>query len=81
MKKKLEIEVGAQVAFNNLDDAVWFDVLEVNGYVLTIREHGSDYAKQFMDKGLVKQVKAPEEPLREAPKGAKSPVPPSAVSP
>lgn len=56
MKKKKEIKVGSQVAFNNLPDAVWFDVLEINGLLLVIREHGTNYATQTMDKSLVVQV-------------------------
>lgn len=52
-----DIKVGAVVAFNTLPDATWFDVLEVNGFALTVREHGTDYAKQWVDRSLVKQVK------------------------
>jgi hypothetical protein len=52
------IEVGSVVAFNKLDDAAWFDVLAIDGMTLTLREHGTDYAKQFMDKSLVKQVRS-----------------------
>jgi hypothetical protein len=57
---KTEIKVGSQVAFNKLDDAVWFDVLEIEGMMMTIREHGTDYRKQYMDKSLVVQVKEGE---------------------
>ena len=57
MSKKQEIKVGSQVAFNKLDDAVWFDVLEIDGMLIVIREHGTEYAKQVMDKSLVVQVK------------------------
>lgn len=56
-KTKKEIKVGSQVAFNTLPDAVWFDVLEINGFLLVIREHATNYATQTMDKSLVKQVK------------------------
>lgn len=54
MKK---IEVGSVVAFNNLEDATWFDVLEMEGFLLTIREHGTNYSVQYMDKSLVKRVR------------------------
>jgi hypothetical protein len=61
MKKTPEAAVGALVAFNNLDDAAWFEVLEIDGFTLTLREYdgqGTNYAKQYMDKSLVKQVRA-----------------------
>ena len=51
------IKVGSVVAFNTLPDATWFDVVEVEGFTLTVREHGTDYAKQWIDRSLVKQVK------------------------
>jgi len=59
MAKQPNIEVGSIVAFNTLDDAVWFDVLQIDGFTLTIREHGTNYAKQTMDKSCVKQVRSP----------------------
>lgn len=59
MSKKLDIRKGSVVAFNTLEDATWFDVLEVDGFLLTLREHGTDYATQTMDKSLVKQVRKP----------------------
>jgi hypothetical protein len=58
MKKLPEIKVGSKVAFNTLADAVWFDVLEIDGFTLVIRETGTSYAKQYMDKSLVKAVKS-----------------------
>lgn len=57
MTKKKEIKIGSLVAFNKLPDAVWFDVLEINGLLLVIREHGTNYATQTMDKSLVVQVR------------------------
>ncbi|QWY83626.1 hypothetical protein [Rhizobium phage RHph_X2_26] len=57
--KSAKIEVGSIVAFNTLPDAVWFDVLSIDGFTLTIREHGTNYAKQSMDKSFVKQVRKP----------------------
>jgi hypothetical protein len=57
MKKTPTITIGSQVAFNRLADAVWFDVIDIKGFNLVLREHGTDYAKQVMDKSLVKQVK------------------------
>jgi len=50
------VKVGSVVAFNELPDAVWFEVLSIDGFNLTIREHGTDYATQVIDKGYVKQV-------------------------
>jgi hypothetical protein len=53
----IKITVGSQVAFNKLADATWFDVLEIEGFTLTIREHGTKFAVQHMDISLVKKVK------------------------
>ena len=55
--KKLEAKVGDVVAFNMLPDAAWFDVLEINGFIMTVREHDTDYAVQHIDKGGVKQIR------------------------
>jgi len=57
MKKIKQPVVGSVVAFNMLKDACWFDVLEINGFIMTIREHGTDYREQYMDKSLVRQIK------------------------
>jgi hypothetical protein len=56
-KQKLEATVGREVAFNNLKDAVWFTVLAVEGFTLTIREVGTNYAPQTADKSMVAQVR------------------------
>ena len=57
-KKKLPIEVGSVVAFNNLEDACWFEVIAINGFNLTVREEGKpDYAEQTIDICFVKRVK------------------------
>lgn len=56
---KNKIEVGKQVAFNNLPDAVWFDVIAVDGFNMRIREIGCpDHAEQHADTSMVKQVRA-----------------------
>lgn len=54
---KFDIKEGSIVAFNNLSDAVWYNVLKVDGFVLTIREQDTDYQEQYIDKCFVKQVK------------------------
>lgn len=51
------IKVGSVVAFNKLADAAWFDVVHINGFRLTVREHGTNYATQEIDKSFVAQVK------------------------
>lgn len=57
-KIKKEIVIGSVVAFNNLEDTTWFDVLEIHGFNLIIREHGKpDHAEQVMDKCYVAQIK------------------------
>ncbi len=57
MAKKLKVEVGSVVAFNMLDDATWFDVTAIDGFRMTVREHGTDYAEQASDVSLVKRVR------------------------
>lgn len=54
---KGNIFVGSKVAFNKLDDAVWFEVENINGFILTVREDGTDYASQQIDVSAVKQIK------------------------
>lgn len=57
-KKLKPVVVGSVVAFNDLENAAWFEVLGINGFDLTIREEGKpDYAEQHIDKAFVKQVK------------------------
>lgn len=58
--KKLTIAVGKLVAFNKTKDASWFEVIEIDGFTLTLKEfdgHGTNYALQKIDKSLVVQVK------------------------
>lgn len=56
MAKKLQPKIGDIVAFNTLADAVWFDVLAIDRFVLTIREHNKpNYASQWADRSMVKQ--------------------------
>lgn len=54
MKK---IEVGSVVAFNNLNDATWFRVEAINGFMLTVREVDTNYATQQIDRDCVKRVR------------------------
>jgi len=54
-----KIEVGDIVAFNTLPDAIWFEVLEIDGFNLKIRERARpDYAAKWADTSMVKQVRA-----------------------
>lgn len=55
--KMKPVVVGAVVAFNTLPDAAWFDVVAVEGFELTVREHGTQNRTQRIDKSLVKQVR------------------------
>ena len=57
MTKANKIEVGSVVAFNMLADATWFDVIAIDGFNMTVREHGTDYAPQSSDTSLVKRVR------------------------
>lgn len=52
-----EIKVGDLVAFNKLKDATWFDVLKIDGFILTIREHDTNFATQQFDRSLVKKIR------------------------
>lgn len=56
-KKMKAVVVGSVVAFNELADAEWFDVLEKTGDAITIREHGTNYREQYFYASCVKQVK------------------------
>lgn len=58
-KKMLPLKVGCLVAFNELDNATWFEVLEINGYRMAIREYHETlkFSTQVFDKSFVKQVK------------------------
>lgn len=53
----MKVEVGVEVAFNKLGDAVWFTVEACDGFILTVREAGTDFATQRIDASLVKQVR------------------------
>lgn len=55
--RKTNIHPGDKVAFNTLSDAIWFDVISVDGFILKIREVDTNYAFQYMDCGYVKQWK------------------------
>lgn len=54
MKK---VKVGSEVAFNKLDDATWFKVEAIDGFILTVREVGTDYATQQIDVSAVARVR------------------------
>lgn len=54
--KMKPVKVGSVVAFNELPDAAWFDVLEKDGDKITLREHGTEFAKQEHYASCVKQV-------------------------
>lgn len=47
---------GQQVAFNKLPDAVWFEVIRVDGFLLTCRE-APGYTEQVIDISLVAQIR------------------------
>lgn len=60
MKK---IKVGDIVVFNNLADAVKYNVLDVheNGFCIKVRETGTDYRVEVSDTSLVAKIVLPEE--------------------
>jgi hypothetical protein len=51
------LKVGSVVAFNKLPDAVWFDVISIDGFAIIVREHGTSFAHQRSDKSLIAQIK------------------------
>lgn len=54
----MTVKIGDVVAFNTLKTAVWFDVIDIRGFMLTIREHGNEnYKEQYIDRSLVKRIK------------------------
>lgn len=52
----MKIYVGCLVAFNLLEDATWFEVMAIDGFTLTIREYGTNFAEQKIDKSLIKKI-------------------------
>ncbi len=52
------VKIGDHVAFNRLSDATWFEVTEIDGFMLTIREENTKYAEQRIDKSLVAQLRS-----------------------
>lgn len=58
-KKMLPLKVGCLVAVNDLKDTVWFELLEIDGNHILIREYHETikYKPQNFDKSLIKQVK------------------------
>lgn len=57
--KNIKLEIGMQVAFNKLDDAVWFEILErVDHDGIMVREVGTDYARQYAVVSMVRQIRA-----------------------
>lgn len=57
MKIHNQVRAGSKVAFNVLADAVWFDVIEIRGFAMRVRETGTENAEQAADLSLVKQVR------------------------
>ena len=48
-----QVNVGDIVVLNNLADATPFEVLAVDGFVVTVREAGTEYKPQFIDKEMI----------------------------
>ena len=53
-----KVKVGDIVVFNNLSDAVKYDVLDVheNGFCIKVREHGTNYSIECSDTSLVAKI-------------------------
>ena len=52
-----KIKTGSIVAFNKQPDAVWFDVISIDGFAMMVREHGTSNKAQPTDTSLIKQVR------------------------
>lgn len=50
------IKPGDIVTFNDLDDAVRFDVVSRDSYLLVVREHGTEYRTEVMDVSCVHRI-------------------------
>lgn len=57
---KTDIVPGKLVAFNTMPNATWFEVVEIDGFCIVVREPGFTDL-QRSDISLVKQVKAEEQ--------------------
>ena len=51
-----KVKVGDIVVFNELPTAVKYDVLEVEGFCMKVREHGTDYRIEPSDTSLVAKI-------------------------
>lgn len=52
-----KIKTGSIVAFSKQPDAVWFDVISIDGFTIMVREHGTSNRVQPSDTSLIKQVR------------------------
>lgn len=52
-----KIKTGSIVAFSKQPDAVWFDVISIDGFTIMVREHGTSNRVQQSDTSLIKQVR------------------------
>ncbi|MDH2088544.1 hypothetical protein N5K21_07390 [Rhizobium pusense] len=54
-----EVTTGSVVAFSKAADATWFEVIRTHGdHGLEVREVGSEYQTQLLDRCYVAQIKA-----------------------
>jgi hypothetical protein len=53
---KTKVKSGDVVVFNDLPNAVKYDVLEVNGFCMKVREFGTDYRIEQSDTSLVAKI-------------------------
>jgi hypothetical protein len=53
--KNRKPKVGDVVAFNDFSDPVWWEILEIKGFVMTIKEQNTNYAPQKIDTCYIKQ--------------------------
>lgn len=54
MKK---VKVGSLVTLRDGEDAIWWEVLEIAGFWLKIKEAGTNFTPDVTDISLVKKVK------------------------
>jgi len=52
----MKVKKGDTVVFNELPTAAKYEVLEVDGFNIKIRESGTDYKPEYSDASLVAKV-------------------------
>jgi hypothetical protein len=61
-KQRAAVTTGSVVSFSKSENETWFKVVGTHGeFGLEVREEGTDYASQFIDRSYVEQVNEDDE--------------------